>query len=79
MPAALFPISRRVARRGAGSHSGGKGGPGGLLAGKELSGEGDGVTGLLEEQGLEEVSQQHSELGVLLNVGGVGRLQLLLW
>lgn len=35
--------------------------------------------GLPEEQGLEEVSQQLPELRVLPEVGGVGRLQLLLW
>lgn len=35
--------------------------------------------GLPEEQGLEEVSQQLPELRVLLEVGGVGCLQLLLW
>lgn len=35
--------------------------------------------GLPEEQGLEEVSQQLPELRVLLEVGGVGCLQVLLW
>lgn len=46
--------------------------------GKEFCGEGDGVLGLLQEQGQEEVGQENLELGVLLDVGGVGLLQLLL-
>lgn len=40
--------------------------------GEEFRSKGDGVMGLLEEQCLEEVRQQHPDLGVLLEVGSMG-------
>lgn len=45
---------------------------------KEFCSKEDGVGGLAEQQGLQEVSQQCKELRMLLNVGAVGRSQLLL-
>lgn len=82
MVAALFAAIWRVTRWGAGeragSSSGGKGAPKGPLVGEEFRSKGDGVRWLLEEQCLEEVIEQCPHLGVLLEIGSVGELELLL-
>lgn len=78
--AALFAVSWRGASWGAGEGAGSpsKGGPNGPLVGEEFRSKGDGVVWLLVEQCLEEVRQQCPHLGVLLEVGSMGELQLLL-